>query len=134
MNGTFKVFHAEFIRIITEFHNLTNQFPEQVFRLDDISQMVKRPFLYNRSEIFICKGFLVCNPIVFQKFLHIQFGTLREIPIEDNSQNIILKFTGIHLSPQFICNRPQLLRQFVRLRLIFIFLCHRSYSPSALYF
>ena len=105
----------------------------QVLRLDDVAEMFNGPVSDDGSQFFVLQGFTVRNTIVLQKLIHVVFGFLRQISVEDNTEDIVLKLAGIHIATKFVCDSPELGCQLLGLFLYGVSHSRFSFhhSPSA---
>ena len=91
--------------------------------------MLDRPLFDSLCEFFICESFTVCDAIVLQKVVHVVFGSLGQVSVKDNAEDIVLKFGRIHASTKVIGNAPELLGEFLR---FFTNVCCHYFLPPRL--
>ena len=111
VHGTLVVLHGELIGIAIWLDDLPIQFTEQVFRTNDVSQMLYRPLLHNRLEVGIGESLFIGKPIFPQNILHIHLRPLGEVTVKNRPKNIVPKLVCIHTATQIVRNCPQLGRK-----------------------
>ena len=80
--------------------------------------MLDGPPLNHRAVIIVRERLLVGQTVLLQDFLHVVLGALRQIPVENRSEDVVSKLRGIHVPTQVVGNGPEFLGQLARLRLI----------------